>query len=370
MAAGTVRRIETAATPDVDLDVLEATVAAMLVDAGEIALRWFRSDIDAEDKGGDRGYDPVTIADRDIEQRLRDRITAAFPDHEVVGEEAGSSGPPGRYRWLLDPIDGTKAFVTGSPLWGTLIGLLDDGRPVAGWIHQPYLEETFVGIAGRGAWMERRSTRTELRTRQDVGLDDAVVYCTTPTMFTDPDERALFEAVSRRARLVRYGGDCYAYAQLAMGHVDVVIDTGLQPYDIVGPIAVIEAAGGVVLGRDGASAAEGGFVVAAGSAALAHSVVADERLCAPQRAEHLIALVSLHRPGSDPADDEALEELEQQHDGDRGDQRPGGERPPAEVVAVAGEKTLQTGRHRLRRRGDVLAEQDDRGDRGTRPGRR
>ena len=167
----------------------------MLVEAGEIALRWFRSDVEAEDKGGDRGYDPVTIADRDIEQLLRERITAAYPDHEVVGEEAGSSGPPGRYRWLLDPIDGTKAFVTGSPLWGTLVGLLDDGLPVAGWIHQPYLEETFVGIAGRGAWMERRGSRHPLRTRQGVGLDDAVVYCTTPTMFTDPDERALFEAV-------------------------------------------------------------------------------------------------------------------------------------------------------------------------------
>ena len=145
--------------PDLELDQLEETVAAMLVEAGEIALRWFRSGLEAEDKGGDRGYDPVTIADRDIERVLRERISAAYPDHEVVGEEAGTSGPPGRYRWLIDPIDGTKAFVTGSPLWGTLLGLLDEGRPVAGWIHQPYLEETFVGIAGRGAWMERRGTR-------------------------------------------------------------------------------------------------------------------------------------------------------------------------------------------------------------------
>jgi histidinol-phosphatase len=247
-------------------------VAAMLTEAGEIALRWFRSELVADDKGGDRGYDPVTIADRDIEQALRARITAAFPDHEVVGEEAGSSGPAGRYRWLIDPIDGTKAFVTGSPLWGTLLGLLDGGRPVAGWIHQPYLEETFVGLAGHGAWMDRRGSRQPLRTRHGVALDDAVVYCTTPTMFTDPDERALFEAVSRRARLVRYGGDCYSYAQLAMGHVDVVIDTGLQPYDIVAPMAVIESAGGVVRGRGDSGAASGGFVVAAGSAELAAEI--------------------------------------------------------------------------------------------------
>jgi histidinol-phosphatase len=244
----------------------------MLVDAGKIALRSFRSPLDAEDKGGARGYDPVTIADRDIEQALRARITAAYPDHEVVGEEAGSSGPPGRYRWLIDPIDGTKAFVTGSPLWGTLLGLLDDGRPVAGWIHQPYLEETFAGIAGRGAWMDRRGSRQSLRTRHGVALDEAVVYCTTPSMFTDRDEQAIFEAVSGQARLVRYGGDCYAYAQLAMGHVDVVIDTGLQPHDIGGPMAVIEAAGGVVSGRGGSSAADGGFVLAAGSVELAQAI--------------------------------------------------------------------------------------------------
>ena len=146
-----------------------------------------------------------------------------------------------------------------------MLGLLDDGRPVAGWIHQPYLEETFVGIAGRGAWMERRGQRQPLRTRDGVAIGDAVVYCTTPTMFTVADERAFFDAVADRARLVRYGGDCYAYAQLAMGHVDVVVDTSLQPYDIVAPMAIIEAAGGVVSGRDGASAAHGGFVVATGS---------------------------------------------------------------------------------------------------------
>jgi histidinol phosphatase-like enzyme (inositol monophosphatase family) len=259
--------------PDLDLDALAAEVTAMLPEAGEIALRWFRSGLQAQDKGGASGYDPVTIADRNIEAALRARITAAYPDHEVVGEEAGSSGPPGRYRWLIDPIDGTKAFVTGSPLWGTLIGLLDDGRPVAGWIHQPYLEETFVGISGRGAWMDRRGTHRQLRTRHGVKLDDAIVYCTTPTMFTDPDERALFDAISQRARLVRYGGDCYAYAQLAMGHVDVVIDTTLKPYDIVAPIAVIEAAGGVVIGGAGRPASDGGFVVAAGSRELSEAIV-------------------------------------------------------------------------------------------------
>jgi myo-inositol-1(or 4)-monophosphatase len=251
-----------------------ATVATMLPEAGAIALRSFRTVVDAEDKGGDRGYDPVTVADRGIEQLLRDRLRAAFPDHEVVGEEFGRSGPAGRYRWLIDPIDGTKAFVTGSPLWGTLLGLLDEDRALAGWIHQPYLEETFAGIPGRGAWLDRRGTRVELGTRRSVSLDRAIVYCTTPSMFIDPWERDLFAAVSARARLVRFGGDCYAYAQLAMGHVDVVIDTDLKPYDIVGPMAIVEAAGGVVVGRDGKSAASGGFVVACGSSELADEIAA------------------------------------------------------------------------------------------------
>jgi histidinol phosphatase-like enzyme (inositol monophosphatase family) len=265
--------IDAAEPLDLDLDALAAEVTAMLPEAGEIALRWFRSGLAAQDKGGDSGYDPVTVADRNIEAALRARITAAHPDHEVVGEEAGSSGQPGRYRWLIDPIDGTKAFVTGSPLWGTLIGLLDDGRPVAGWIHQPYLEETFVGIAGRGAWMDRRDTHRHLRTRNGVTLDNAIVYCTSPTLFTDPDERALFDAISQRARLVRYGGDCYAYAQLAMGHVDVVVDTGMMPYDIAAPIAIVEAAGGVVIGAAGRPASDGGFVVATGSRELSEAIV-------------------------------------------------------------------------------------------------
>jgi histidinol phosphatase-like enzyme (inositol monophosphatase family) len=254
---------------ELDLDV----IGELLDGSGRIALQWFRTELVADDKGGPGGYDPVTIADREIEEYLRAGLTELFPDHEIVGEEFGTSGTPGRYRWLIDPIDGTKAFVTGSPLWGTLLGLLDEGTPTAGWIHQPYLEETFVGIAGRGAWLDRRGERRRLHTRQSVGVGEAVLYCTTPTMFTDPAEREKFERLASAVRLVRYGGDCYSYAQLAMGHVDLVLDTGLQPYDIVGPAAVIEAAGGVVTGAGGAPAALGGFVVAAGTPTLHREVL-------------------------------------------------------------------------------------------------
>ena len=279
----------------------------------------------------------------------------AYPDHEVVGEEAGTSGPPGRYRWLIDPIDGTKAFVTGSPLWGTLLGLLDDGTPGrrAGSTSRTSRRRSSASPDAARGWTGAARV-SELRTRRGVTLDDAVVYCTTPTMFADPGERALFDAVRRRARLVRYGGDCYAYAQLAMGHVDVVIDTGLQPYDIVAPMAVIEAAGGVVRGATAAGTGEpdGGFALAAGSAGVGGG-----------RSRELgRGRSALDGAGRDAADDEALEELEQQDDRDRGDQRAGGERPPPQVVAVAGEEPLQTGGHRLRRRRDVLAEQDHGGD--------
>ena len=143
---------------DLDTADVDAAVATMLADAGQIALRYFRTAIDADDKGGVHGFDPVTEADRGVEDLLRARLHDEFGDHEVLGEERGSSGTPGRYRWLIDPIDGTKAFVTGSPLWGILLGLLDDGKPVAGWMHQPYIGETFAGFVGGDAaqaWVER-----------------------------------------------------------------------------------------------------------------------------------------------------------------------------------------------------------------------
>ena len=141
---------------DLDIGRLDSSVSAMLADAGHIALRYFRTAIEPDDKGGVHGFDPVTEADRGVEDLLRARLHDEFGDHEILGEERGSSGTPGRYRWLIDPIDGTKAFVTGSPLWGILLGLLDDGKPVAGWMHQPYIGETF-------ARFRRRARRRECR---------------------------------------------------------------------------------------------------------------------------------------------------------------------------------------------------------------
>ena len=247
-------------------------VSALLVEADPIALNLFRTTIQVDDKGIQAddngrpiGYDPVTAADRGIEALLRARITERFPEHEIVGEETGTSGPAGRYRWLIDPIDGTKAFVTGSPLWGILLGLLDNGRPIAGWMRQPYIGETFSAV-DRDAWVERGGERRRLATRRGVDLAQAAMYTTFPGMFTTDDDRAAFARLTDAVQLARFGGDCYAYCQLAMGQIDLVVEASLQAYDVVALIPIVEAAGGVVTGRHGESAADGGFVVAAATA--------------------------------------------------------------------------------------------------------
>lgn len=245
---------------------MPGTVQALLDQAGAIALRLFRTAVDADDKGSPLGYDPVTAADRDIEELLRAGIAAAFGNHEIVGEEFGTTGVAGRYRWMIDPIDGTKAFVTGSPLWGILLGLLDDGRPTAGWMHQPYIGETFGAVDGT-AWLDRRGEpRRPLSTRRDVRLVDAALYTTFPGAFTTDVDQAAFARLSDSVRLTRFGGDCYAYALLALGQIDLVVESSLQPYDIVPIIPIVEAAGGVVTGRHGESALSGGFVVASATA--------------------------------------------------------------------------------------------------------
>jgi len=245
-----------------EIDELDSVVAPMLVDAGAIALRWFRTSLTVHDKGGAGSYDPVTEADRGIEDLLRGRLSEEFPDHEIVGEERGASGPPGRFRWLIDPIDGTKAFVSGSPLWGILLGLSVDGQPAAGWMHQPYLGETF-GAVGAEAWFERSGVRRSLASRQQVELSEAIMYVTFPGMFTTADERGAFARLADTVRLVRFGGDCYSYCLLALGFVDLIVEASLQAYDIVPLIPIVQAAGGIVTDAEGRLPLNGGFVVAA-----------------------------------------------------------------------------------------------------------
>ena len=235
--------------------------------AGEITLRYFRADMQIDNKAGEQAFDPVTQADRQAELAIRECLLNEFPDIGFHGEEhetvIGDSG----LTWVVDPIDGTRAFMSGMPLWGTLIGLFNGRDAILGVMDQPFLDERYLSVGGQ-SWLQSRGKRTELKTRQNVSLDSATMYCTTPDMFDTPDSQAAFSRVRDAVRLARYGGDCYAYALLASGFVDVVLDCDLKPYDILALIPLIEAAGGVVSNWEGDSAVDGGFVIAAGSAEL------------------------------------------------------------------------------------------------------
>jgi fructose-1,6-bisphosphatase/inositol monophosphatase family enzyme len=169
--------------PAIDLAEVTAVIEPLLAEAAALALQWFRRDLGVHDKGGARGYDPVTEVDRGIETLLREGLQARFPDHAIVGEEHGTSGPAdARASWIIDPIDGTRAFISGAPEWGTLVGLRLDGRPAAGWAEIPYLGERFAATGGEG-WFRRGSERRPLRTRAHATLADAVLRCTHPAVF-------------------------------------------------------------------------------------------------------------------------------------------------------------------------------------------
>ena len=242
--------------------------AEQLADAAALAIQpYFRASLEVEDKGG-RLYDPVTVADKAAEDAMRELIQARFPEHGILGEEAGVAVGSSPLTWVLDPIDGTRAFITGLPLWGTLIALNDGTRPVVGVMNQPFTGERFVGTPA-GAWR----SGTPLKTRGCTDLAAATLMCTTPDMFDTAERKAAFEAVAGKARLMRYGGDCYAYCMLASGFVDVIVEASLQPYDVQALMPIIEGAGGVITAWDGSSAQNGGCVVACGDPALHAQVV-------------------------------------------------------------------------------------------------
>lgn len=247
--------------------LLAAAHAAADAAAGP-ALGWFRRDgLGVEDKGGAAGFDPVTAADREVERAIRSALAVARPRDAVEGEEHAASAGEGPFSWMIDPIDGTRAFISGAPSWGVLIALRLRGRPVLGVIDQPFTGERFIGLnAPRAAGEWRRGTeRRPLRARACAGLARATLFTTYPELGTAA-ERAAFDAVRGRVRLTRYGLDCYAYALLALGQIDLVIEAGLAPYDVQALIPVVEAAGGVITDWRGGGCAGGGRVVAAGDA--------------------------------------------------------------------------------------------------------
>lgn len=236
--------------------------------AGAVILPHFRAALDVADKGGAKGYDPVTVADHAAETVISAEISKAYADHGIRGEEHGWQKGASNYTWVIDPIDGTRSFILGQMHWATLIALNDGECVVAGVAHQPYVGETFVATAGGIAEWRRGGERRTLSTRRCHGVGDAVLACTDPKMFKAESERAAFDRVSERARLTRWGGDCYAYCLLAMGLIDVVIESSLHAYDVQALIPIIESAGGVITTWDGAPCEEGGKVVACGDPAL------------------------------------------------------------------------------------------------------
>lgn len=246
-----------------DLPTLLA-FADTLADAARAAiLPYFRAPHVCEDKGGER-YDPVTEADQASERVMRELIVRMFPDHSILGEEYGGTLAAEGYQWFLDPIDGTRAFISGLPTWGVLIGLYHDGKPLIGVMDQPYLDERYRGWM-RGADVVVRGETRPLKTRACANLGEAILSTTDPYLFAGAEAEA-FARVRAAAKLTRYGYDCYAYCMLAAGHIDCVIENGLKPFDIAALIPIVTGAGGGIVSWDGGDASKGGRVLAFGDA--------------------------------------------------------------------------------------------------------
>jgi len=246
------------------------TFAHKLADAAANAtLPHFRSGLAVENKEAgeeydDGAFDPVTVADRAAEEAIRDLIFATYPDHGMHGEEFGVVTGAGEYEWVVDPIDGTRSFVSGVPLWTTIIGLRKNGVPAFGMVDQPYVGDRFWGGAGSALSRHVEGTPRQIKTRACAGLADATLMTTAPQALKGSGDLDRYQRVERAVQLARYGADGYAYCLLAAGQIDLVIESGLQAYDVVGLIPIIEAAGGVITSWSGDSANEGGTAVAAG----------------------------------------------------------------------------------------------------------
>jgi myo-inositol-1(or 4)-monophosphatase len=230
--------------------------------SGETIRPFFRTALGVENKSLSGGFDPVTAADRAAEAAMRALIRKTFPEHGIIGEELGAERADAEYVWVLDPIDGTKSFICGLPAWGTLIALTRHGHPIYGMMHQPFTREQFTGDGAAASYRGPAGDRA-LRARRCAALADAVLLTTSPLLMDDADRRC-FQRVEQKVRLSRYGGDCYAYCMLAAGHVDLVIETGLKPYDVLPLIPIIQGAGGIVTSWDNGRPHDGGRIIAAG----------------------------------------------------------------------------------------------------------
>jgi len=208
---------------------------------------------------------PVTEADKRAEEIIRGLISKSYPEDGVLGEEYGETTGTSGYRWLIDPIDGTRAFISGIVLWGTLIALEQDGKPVLGILDQPIANERFIGVNGK-AELTTPEGSVALKVRGCARLADATVTTTHPFAYFTPEQIVLFDRLARGSRMSRFHGDCYSYGVLAMGFIDVVVEAGLKPWDTAALIPIVEGAGGIITDWNGQSVGRGGNVIAAGDA--------------------------------------------------------------------------------------------------------
>lgn len=232
--------------------------------AAEQTLPRFRSQLAVENKR-ETGFDPVTEADKASERAIRALIETQFPDHGILGEEEDSKNLDSEYVWVIDPIDGTRAFITGLPVWGTLVGLYHNGRAIMGMMDQPYIGERYLSD-GKKSWLKRvkfdgTSNERTLKTSACKDLSSANIFTTSPYLQTGPN-KPKYKALEETVNMARYGCDCYAFGLVAMGTAEIAIESGLAAYDIAGLISIVECAGGVVTNWDGHRPEKGGEIIA------------------------------------------------------------------------------------------------------------
>lgn len=224
-------------------------------------LPFFRNHVDVDVKKS-VVWDPVTEGDREGERVMRAMIEARYPDHGILGEEFGIKESRSGFTWVLDPIDGTRAFICGMPTWATLIGLMHDGKPVIGVMNQPFVGETFFGNP-EGAWSTHNGQRHKLATRPYRALNEAIVTTTAPELYRNDEEKAVLARITKATRLTRYGGDAYFFCVMAAGQIDIAMDAHMEAYDIAPLVPIIRGAGGVVCTWDRGDPSRGGNVIAA-----------------------------------------------------------------------------------------------------------
>lgn len=265
------------ARPPPGFDAFLAFAHTLADRSAEAILPHFRQINAVENKSSAGFFDPVTVADKAAEKVIRELVAETWPEHNLLGEEFGLQPGTGagdaEYCWIVDPIDGTRSFISGLPLWGSLIGLNRLDEPLLGMMNQPFTGERFWSTVDE-AWYRGPDGERQIRTRACTALAAATLLSTSPEMFSDADDLTRFEALNTSVRFRRFGTDCYGYCMVAAGHADLVVEAGLQNYDIAPLIPIVERAGGRVTTWDGEPAGQGGRIIASGNPALHDAALA------------------------------------------------------------------------------------------------